>query len=84
MAAVGDRGNERTTPDPTTLGVLVTALTGMGTAIGVLWRQIQKHLATIEEKLKDCETDRVELWKQLAKQAGTDVKALKKQNGESE
>ncbi len=73
-----------TTPDPTTLGVLATALTAMGTAVGVLWRQIQKHLGTIEAKLKDCETDRVELWKQLAKQAGTDVKALKKQNGDSE
>lgn len=71
-----------TTPDPTTLGVLVTALTAMGGAIGVLWRQIQKHLAMIETKLKDCEDDRLALWRQLAQQAGTNVDELKQRGNE--
>ncbi len=71
-----------TTPDPTTLGVLVTALTAMGGAIGVLWRQIMKHLHGVEERLSRCENDRVELWKQLARQAGTNVDELKQRGNE--
>lgn len=71
-----------TTPDPTTLGVLATALTAMGGAVGVLWRQIMKHLGLIERKLKDCEDDRIALWRQLAQQAGTNVDELKKQGTE--
>jgi len=63
------------TPDPTTLGVLVTALTGMSGAITVLWRQTMKHLSVTEERVeraeeqaKRCEEDRLEIWKALAKQ----------------
>jgi hypothetical protein len=63
------------TPDPTTLGVLVTALTGMSGAITVLWRQTMKHLAVTEARVERaekqaqaCEEDRLEIWKALAKQ----------------
>jgi len=73
-----------TTPDPTTLGVLATALTAMGGAIGVLWRQIMKHLHSVEERLCKCESDRVELWKQLAKQAGTNVDELKQRGNRND
>ena len=64
------------TPDPTTLGVLVTALTGMSGAITVLWRQTMKHLSVTESRLEraeklaeDCQTDRLEIWKALAEQS---------------
>ncbi|MFZ9064807.1 MAG: hypothetical protein ACO22U_14315 [bacterium] len=63
------------TPDPTTLGVLVTALTGMSGAITVLWRQTMKHLGVTEARLEraeklaeDCQQDRLEIWKALADQ----------------
>lgn len=67
-----------TAPDPTTIGMLLTAITGLGSAIGVLWRQVTRHLATIEEKLKDCEDDRTELWKTLAKQSGESLEDLRR------
>jgi hypothetical protein len=67
-----------TTPDPTTIGMLLTAITGLGSAIGVLWRQVTKHFVFIEAKLKDCEDDRLELWKQLAKQSGQNLDELRK------
>lgn len=64
------------TPDPTTLGVLVTALTGMSGAITVLWRQTMKHLSVTESRLEraeklaeDCQQDRLEIWKALAEQS---------------
>lgn len=60
-------------PDPTTLGVLVTAITGLSGAIGVLWRQTMKHLAVTETRLEqaerkadECNDDRIEIWKALA------------------
>jgi len=67
-------------PDPTTIGMLLAAITGLGSAIGVLWRQVTKHFVFIELKLKDCEDDRLELWKQLAKQAGQNVDDIRKTN----
>jgi hypothetical protein len=61
------------TPDPTTLGLLVTAITGMSGAIGVLWRQTMKHLSVTEARLEqaelkadECNNDRIEIWKALA------------------
>lgn len=45
----------------------------MSTVIGVLWKQTQRHLTMIEEKLRhtedrlaNCENDRLEIWQQLA------------------
>ena len=65
-----------TTPDPTTLGLLATAITGMSGAITVLWRQTMKHLSVTESRLEraeklaeDCQQDRLEIWKALAEQA---------------
>ena len=60
-------------PDPTTLGVLVTAITGMSGAITVMWRQTMKHLSVTEARLEEaekkadiCNDDRLEIWKALA------------------
>ena len=38
-------------PDPTTIGMLVSAIGGMGGVIGILWKQVQGHFADIERKL---------------------------------
>jgi hypothetical protein len=45
----------------------------MGTVIGILWKQTQRHLLRIENKLDDteqklveCEEDRLKIWQQLA------------------
>ena len=61
------------TPDPTTITMLGGACATMGTVIGVLWKQTQRHLTMIEAKLRhtedrlaDCENDRLEIWQQLA------------------
>lgn len=79
------------TPDPTTIGMLLTAITGLGTAIGVLWRQVTKHFLLIEAKLSECERDRdrlhedqTNLWRQLAKQAGQPVDDLRKTSTRNE
>ena len=73
-----------TTPDPTTLSVLMAAITGMTGAIGVLWKQVTGHLVKIETKLDttekrlvDCESDRLAIWRRLAEQAGKEVEELK-------
>lgn len=73
-----------TTPDPTTLTVLTAAITGMTTAIGVLWKQVTGHLVKIETKLDttekrlvDCESDRLAIWRRLAEQSGKEVEELK-------
>jgi len=65
-----------TTPDPTTLGLLATAITGMSGAITVLWRQTMKHLGVTEARLEraerlaeDCQQDRLMIWKALAEQS---------------
>jgi len=62
-----------TTPDPTTITMLGSACAAMGTVIGVLWKQTQRHLTMIEaklthteERLADCEDDRLKIWQQLA------------------
>tara|TARA_E500000305_G_C3867860_1_gene163713 strand:+ start:381 stop:608 length:228 start_codon:yes stop_codon:yes gene_type:complete len=73
-----------TSPDPTTIGMLLAAITGLGSAIGVLWRQVTKHFVFIEAKLKDCEDDRLELWKYIAKQSGQNVDDLRKTNTRNE
>ena len=64
-------------PDPTTLGVLLTSVSGLATAIGVLWKTVQSHFKTIETKLNDCESDRERLWEKIASLAGDSVEKLK-------
>ena len=73
-----------TTPDPTTLSVLMAAITGMTGAIGVLWKQVTSHLTKIETKLDttekrliDCESDRLAIWRKIAEQTGKEVEELK-------
>lgn len=71
-----------TTPDPTVIGVLVTTITGMSTAIGVLWKTVMNHVKSIEDRLRQCEDDRNELWKALAEQAGEEVSTLQQRTQE--
>jgi hypothetical protein len=69
-----------TTPDPTTLGILATTITGLSTAIGVLWKATKANLSRVESKLDECEEDRKELWMVIANQCGKEVNELKKRN----
>jgi hypothetical protein len=62
-----------TTPDPTTITMLGSACAAMGTVIGVLWKQTQRHLLRIEtkldeteQKLVECESDRLKIWQSRA------------------
>lgn len=72
------------TPDPTTITMLGSACAAMGTVIGILWKQTQRHLTMIEEKLlhteerlADCEDDRLKIWQRLAEQVGKNIDDLK-------
>jgi hypothetical protein len=62
----------------TLLGTLLTGMTAMGGAVGMLWRHVEKlHSETmarmdkttdrIEHELKDCQADRVKLWEHITK-----------------
>lgn len=66
-----------TSPDPTTLAMLGTAITGLTSAVGVLWKTVMTHVRGIEEKLSECEKDRTELWMAMAEQTGKDVSELR-------
>lgn len=55
-----------TTPDPTVLSLFGVAMSGMATAIGVLFRNIQTHIKRIESKLDECERDRIQILSKLA------------------
>jgi len=71
-------------PDPTTIGMFVSAIGGLSGVIGILWKQVKSHFADIEKKLDlseqrylDCEQDRLRIWQRLAEQSGKDVQDLK-------
>ena len=73
-----------TTPDPTTITMLGSACAAMGTVIGILWKQTQRHLLRIENKLDDteqklveCESDRLKIWQRLAEQSGKKISEIK-------
>lgn len=66
-----------TSPDPTTLGILATTITGLTAAIGVLWKTVMGHIKQVELKLDECEEDRKELWMVMAKQYGKNIDQLK-------
>jgi len=70
-----------TAPDPTTLGILVTSLGGLTTAIGVLWKTVLSHFRAIEDRLLQCEDDRSRLWETIAQTTKHSVDELK--NGKS-
>ena len=61
------------TVDPTTVGMLLTACGILGSAVGFLYKQQSQFHKDTSEKLRDCESDRVALWAELAKQAGRRV-----------
>lgn len=73
-----------TTPDPTTITMLGSACAAMGTVIGILWKQTQRHLLRIETKLDDteqklveCESDRLKIWQRLAEHSGKKISEIK-------
>jgi hypothetical protein len=65
--------------DPTIIAVLLGGLGTLATVIGVLWKNTTSHFAAVSAKLDDCEDDRATLWHVIAKQAGRDVKELKRE-----
>lgn len=71
-------------PDPTTLGILLSGMAALGSAIGVLFKTFLSQVARIDSRLSDCEADRAQLhedqknlWRTIAQQAGVDVQDLK-------
>jgi len=73
-----------TTPDPTTITMLGSACAAMGTVIGILWKQTQRHLLRIEtkldeteQKLVECESDRLKIWQRLAEHSGKKISEIK-------
>jgi hypothetical protein len=75
--------------DPTTVGMLVTAITSMGTAVAYLHNRLLAQMSSVNEEwksqmeevkdaLQDCQADREQLFLILAKQAGTEVSELRK------
>jgi hypothetical protein len=69
------------TVDPTTVGMLLTACGILGSAVGFLYKQQSAFHKDTSEKLAACESDRVALWAELAKQAGRKLDELKKELG---
>ena len=65
--------------DPSIIAMLLAGMATLGTVIGVLWKSTTNHFELMRVKLDDCETDRAELWKVIAKQAGCKVEELKKE-----
>ncbi len=65
--------------DPTTVGMLITACGILGSAVGFLYKQQSAFHKDTSTKLAECEKDRVALWAELARQAGTRLEELKKE-----
>lgn len=70
--------------DVTQVGMLVAAVATLGTVIGVLWKQMIVHFGRVDTKLEetqellaDCQDDRLQIWKTLAKQAGCQVEDIR-------
>lgn len=68
--------------DITQVGMLLGACATLGGVIAALWRQMMTHFGHVEEKLKDCEDDRQNLWECLADQAGHPVEELQRRKRE--
>ena len=64
------------------VGMLLGACATLGGLIAALWRQMMTHFGHVEEKLKDCEDDRQNLWECLADQAGHPVEELQRRKRE--
>lgn len=64
--------------DPSIVAMLLGAMATLGTVIGVLYKNIQTNFKHVTDKLSDCEKDRYQLWRVVAKQAGASVEELKK------
>ena len=47
--------------------MLIAAVTGLTGCVGFLWKQQADTHKSVMEKLTDCEGDREDLWKEIAK-----------------
>jgi hypothetical protein len=76
--------------DPTTTGMLIAAVTSMGTAVTYLHKSLVRQMSEVNDQwrsqmeevkkaLIDCQLDREAMWALLARQAGTDVDSLRKE-----
>lgn len=75
----------------TQVGMLVAAVATLGTVIGVLYRQVMANFdrvnLTLEETqdaLTECLSDRLNLWKAIAEQAGCDPVKFKEDHERNE
>ena len=50
--------------------MLIAAVTGLGGCVGFLWKQQSDTYKGIMEKLTDCESDREDLWREIANLTG--------------
>jgi len=66
--------------DISQVGMLLGACATLGGVIAALWRQMLVHFKHVEEKLKDCEDDRANLWEVVADQSGHPVEELQRRN----
>lgn len=55
------------TTDYTLVGALVTAVLALAGVVAKLWTTHEHRFTRVETKLDECESDRQELWRQLAK-----------------
>ena len=60
--------------------ILLAAISALGGVVTFLWRQIMSHYNETKKARDECEYDRTELWKQLAKQAGCNVNDMRPKN----
>jgi hypothetical protein len=68
-----------TNVEPTIISLLLAGLGAVSTVVAVLYKTTQSHFQQVNTKLSDCEDDRAHLWHVIAKQAGCEVKDLKRQ-----
>ena len=48
------------------ISMLIAAVTGLGGCVGFLWKQAVDNHQSVMLKLTDCESDREDLWREIA------------------
>jgi len=55
--------------DPTIVSILITAVSTLAGVVAYLWRTFLKTIDDLNQRAKDCEDDREQLWNALIAQA---------------
>lgn len=53
--------------DFTLVGILLSGIAALGGALVKLWTKFEQRFTTLEKKLDECEEDRQDLWRSMAK-----------------